>query len=66
MRAGFRNTRPLFRSTRSRGDVSCHPYLLNRTNLLQAWTTNASSNAFGTSTSAANKRQAEVAVRYAF
>jgi hypothetical protein len=40
--------------------------LFNRTNLLQAWTTNALSGAFGTSTSAANKRQAEFAIRYAF
>jgi hypothetical protein len=40
--------------------------LLNRTNLLPAWTTNSLSNVFGTSTSASNMRQAEVAVRYAF
>jgi len=40
--------------------------LFNRTNLLPAWTTNALSNVFGTITSAANKRQAEIAVRYAF
>jgi len=40
--------------------------LLNRTNLLAAWTTNARSNAFGTITSAANMRQAELAVRFSF
>jgi hypothetical protein len=40
--------------------------VLNRTNLRPAWTTNTLSNAFGTSTSANNMRQAEVAVRFAF
>jgi hypothetical protein len=40
--------------------------LLNRTNLLAAWQTNALSSAFGTSVSAANMRQAEVAVRFSF
>jgi len=40
--------------------------LLNRTNLLGAWQTNALSPAFGTISSAANKRQAEVAIRFAF
>jgi len=40
--------------------------LLNRTNLLAAWTTNALSSSFGTIVSAANKRQAEVAVRFSF
>jgi hypothetical protein len=40
--------------------------LLNRTNLLALWTTNARSSAFGTSVSAANMRQAEVAVRFSF
>jgi len=40
--------------------------LLNRTNLLAAWTTNARSTAFGTITSAANMRQAELAVRFQF
>ena len=40
--------------------------LLNRTNLLAAWQTNALSPAFGTITSAANKRQAELAVRFLF
>ena len=40
--------------------------LLNRTNLLAAWTTNALSSSFGSITSAANKRQAELAVRYVF
>jgi len=40
--------------------------LLNRTNLLALWTTNVRSNAFGTSVSAANMRQAEVAVRFSF
>src|SRR6266550_1779535 len=37
--------------------------LLNRTNLLAVWTTNALSSSFGSITSAANKRQAELAVR---
>jgi hypothetical protein len=40
--------------------------LFNRTNLLAAWQTNALSPAFGTISSAANKRQAEVAIRFAF
>jgi hypothetical protein len=40
--------------------------LLNRTNLLAAWQTNARSASFGTITSAANKRQAELAVRFLF
>jgi hypothetical protein len=40
--------------------------LLNRTNLLAAWQTNARSSSFGTITSAANKRQAELAVRFSF
>lgn len=40
--------------------------LLNRTNLLALWMTNVRSNAFGTSVSAANMRQAEVAVRFSF
>jgi len=40
--------------------------LLNRTNLLAAWTTNARSTAFGTITSAANMRQAELALRFQF
>jgi len=40
--------------------------LLNRTNLLAAWTTNARSNAFGSITSAANMRQAELALRFSF
>jgi len=40
--------------------------LLNRTNLLAAWQTNALSNSFGVISSAANKRQAELAVRFAF
>ena len=40
--------------------------LLNRNNLLAAWTTNALSNAFGTIAQAANMRQAEVAVRFSF
>ena len=40
--------------------------LLNRTNLLAAWQTNARSSTFGTSVSAANMRQAEVAVRFSF
>ena len=40
--------------------------LLNRTNLLAAWQTNALSSSFGVISSAANKRQAELAIRYAF
>jgi hypothetical protein len=40
--------------------------LLNRTNLLALWTTNARSNAFGTIVGAANARQAEVALRFSF
>src|SRR6185503_2594739 len=40
--------------------------VLNRTNLLAAWQTNARSAAFGTITSAANMRQAELAVRFSF
>jgi carboxypeptidase family protein len=40
--------------------------LLNRTNLLPAWNTNALSTVFGTTTSASNMRQAEVAVRFAW
>jgi len=40
--------------------------LLNRKNLLAAWQTNVRSNAFGTISSAANMRQAEVAARFTF
>jgi hypothetical protein len=40
--------------------------ILNRKNIIAAWTTNALSPAFGTSTSAAPMRQAEVAVRFVF
>ena len=40
--------------------------LLNRTNLLAAWQTNALSSSFGIISSAANKRQAELAVRFSF
>jgi len=40
--------------------------VLNRKNLVAAWTTNALSPAFGTSVSASNMRQAEVAVRFTF
>jgi len=40
--------------------------VLNRKNLVAAWTTNALSPAFGTSVSAAPMRQAEVAVRFTF
>ena len=40
--------------------------LLNRTNLLATWTTNALSSSFGSITSAANKRQAELAIRFVF
>jgi len=40
--------------------------VLNRTNILGQWTTNALSPAFGTSTSAGPKRQAELAARFTF
>ena len=40
--------------------------LFNRKNILAAWTTNALSPAFGTSTSAAPMRQAEIAARFTF
>ena len=40
--------------------------VLNRKNLLQAWTTNALSSVFGTIQSASNMRQAEVAARFSF
>ena len=40
--------------------------LFNRKNLLAAWQQNALSPAFGVSSSAANTRQAEVAVRFTF
>jgi hypothetical protein len=40
--------------------------LLNRTNLLAAWQTNALANNFGLISSAYNKRQAELAVRFSF
>ena len=40
--------------------------LLNRTNLLAVWQTNALSSSFGTITSAGNMRQAELAVRFSF
>src|SRR5262245_52990798 len=40
--------------------------VLNRKNLVSAWTTNALSPAFGTSVSASPMRQAEIAVRFAF
>ena len=40
--------------------------LLNRTNLTATWTTNALSPAFGSIASAANKRQAELAIRFVF
>ena len=40
--------------------------LLNRKNILGAWTTNALSPAFGTSTSAAPMRQAEIAIRFLY
>jgi hypothetical protein len=40
--------------------------LFNRTNLLAAWQTNARSSSFGTTVSAANMRQAELAVRFQF
>jgi len=40
--------------------------LFNRTNLLAAWQTNVRSSSFGTTVSAANMRQAELAVRFQF
>jgi len=40
--------------------------LLNRKNLLPTWTTNALSSSFGSISSAANMRQAEVAIRFVF
>jgi hypothetical protein len=40
--------------------------VLNRKNLVAAWTTNALSPAFGTSVSASNMRQAEIAVRFTY
>jgi len=40
--------------------------VMNRKNILAAWTTNARSPAFGTSVSAAPMRQAEVAVRFTY
>jgi hypothetical protein len=40
--------------------------LLNRTNLLAAWQTNARSAKFGVVESAGNMRQAEVAARFTF
>jgi hypothetical protein len=40
--------------------------LLNRTNLLAAWQTNALSSSFGIISSAANKRQAELGIRFQF
>jgi hypothetical protein len=40
--------------------------ILNRKNILGAWTTNALSPAFGTSVSASNMRQAEIAARFTF
>jgi hypothetical protein len=40
--------------------------VLNRKNIVGAWTTNALSPAFGTSVSASNMRQAEIAARFTF
>jgi len=40
--------------------------VMNRTNILAAWTTNVRSPAFGTSVSAAPMRQAEIAVRFTY
>ncbi|PYR82138.1 MAG: hypothetical protein DMF87_02735, partial [Acidobacteria bacterium] len=40
--------------------------VLNRKNIVAAWTTNALSPAFGTSVSASNMRQAEIAVRFTY
>jgi hypothetical protein len=54
-------------SDRQRVEVIAQVFnLLNRKNLLAAWTTNALSNVFGTSSSAAPMRQAELAVRFAW
>jgi len=40
--------------------------VMNRTNIIAAWTTNVRSPAFGTSVSAAPMRQAEVALRFTY
>jgi hypothetical protein len=63
----MRATRTFVLNDRNRFEVSVQVFnLLNRTNLLPVWTTNALSSVFGTITSAANMRQAEVVVRYAW
>jgi hypothetical protein len=54
-------------SERQRVEVIAQVFnILDRKNLLAAWTTNALSNVFGTSSSAGPMRQAEVAVRFAW
>ena len=63
----LRVTKAFVLSDRQRVEVIGQVFnLMNRTNLLPAWNINALSNVFGTSTSASNMRQAEVAVRYAW
>jgi len=63
----MRVTKAFVVSDRQRIEVIAQVFnLLNRINLLPAWNTNALSNVFGTTTSASNMRQAEIAVRYAW
>jgi len=63
----LRVTKAFTISARQRVEVIAQAFnILNRTNLLPVWTTNALSDVFGTITSASNMRQAEVAVRFAF
>jgi hypothetical protein len=63
----MRATKTFVVNDRNRFEVSLQVFnLLNRTNLLPVWTTNALSSVFGTITSASNMRQAEVVVRYAW
>ena len=63
----LRVTKAFVISNRQRIEVIGQVFnLLNRTNLLPVWTTNALSPAFGTITSASNMRQAEVALRFAW
>jgi hypothetical protein len=62
-----RATKVLPLSDRQRIEVIAQVFnLLNRKNLLAAWTTNSLSNVFGTSSSAGPMRQAELAVRFAW
>ncbi len=63
----MRVTKSIALSNRQRVEVIGQVFnLLNRKNLLGAWTTNALSNVFGTTSSASNMRQAEVAIRFAW